>query len=709
MGTNEILHQSKVGLSESHDPHTAQKPTNYGVQMSNPFYTTTHIMKSIKQAMFVLTLSYFVTIVPFIDASQGSKEETSKILPGLQRKPVKYEWEEGYVDPEDELMAQEQSPPAHDVEEFGHIPVSEVEQSKGTKKPKKTVRFAEEVQVHYLPPVKKSPNFYEDESIFSLGQSSGKKGGRWDESPDVHEGTAAPFGTWRPNEPTLEPMTRKTVYSRESPPPPKFSPSTRQQAREDPFVLKSKNFGISDEESSESFAMSSKSKLASGSRAESPGLTEMGRNLGYDESEEASFEVTAGSKKEDPYNLDVQHGGEVPAYGRVEKPARLPSYRPITSLIVPKHVFPAWINGDEFSLAFSEENLSILDQLKKETGYFKPPVEKPKLKIVGGAKTAMPVCPPDAFRNERLLIGGHFSVTYVARHVKSGLPILRKDLVITVKQHAEFDMQYRMSRMTGFVPTIYCIRTDPLDHTYYRFDVLEGGKEKLEWPTAWKEYIPETEEIHQTRISPWNRITMKRIKPRKHIRPVSVFMEYVGGGDLYDFMAKFRAPAFKYLDGLLVIQYLAEVYAIISRIHELGVLHLDIKPENFVIGDDGHLRAIDFGLSVKKEEGLRAKAQGTPRYMAPEVHLRGLIDETADYFSYGVTMYVVYERHLNFYDITNAKFSPHTPLRLQEAIRGLTHNDPEIRRKYWINLPKKLPLFARVDWNEMNKRAYATS
>lgn len=55
----------------------------------------------------------------------------------------------------------------------------------------------------------------------------------------------------------------------------------------------------------------------------------------------------------------------------------------------------------------------------------------------------------------------------------------------------------------------------------------------------------------------------------------------------------------------------------IAEAHAHGLVHADLKPDNLVIGRDGRVRVVDFGLSRLAGEGPSATS-GTPEYMAPE-------------------------------------------------------------------------------------------
>ena len=88
-------------------------------------------------------------------------------------------------------------------------------------------------------------------------------------------------------------------------------------------------------------------------------------------------------------------------------------------------------------------------------------------------------------------------------------------------------------------------------------------------------------------------------------------------------------------------------------LHEQGWIHRDIKPDNFLVNEEGDVKLIDFALAARERKGLgklfgRTKVQGTRSYMAPE-QIRGKgLDARTDIYSFGCMLYELVSGRLPF-------------------------------------------------------------
>src|SRR5207247_345278 len=75
----------------------------------------------------------------------------------------------------------------------------------------------------------------------------------------------------------------------------------------------------------------------------------------------------------------------------------------------------------------------------------------------------------------------------------------------------------------------------------------------------------------------------------------------------------------------------------------LGVVHRDISPDNLMLGFDGHVKVIDFGIALVKNRQAPVTEFGTvkgkPPYMSPEQVKNEAMDRRSDVFSLAVVLH----------------------------------------------------------------------
>ncbi len=108
-------------------------------------------------------------------------------------------------------------------------------------------------------------------------------------------------------------------------------------------------------------------------------------------------------------------------------------------------------------------------------------------------------------------------------------------------------------------------------------------------------------------------------------------------------------------DGVRLVRLISDAARAVAYAHGQGIIHRDIKPENLMVrqqAKDLHLFVMDFGLarSVSSDArlSLSGTVVGTPAYMPPEQARGQRVDERADVYSLGATLYELLARRPPF-------------------------------------------------------------
>ncbi len=131
----------------------------------------------------------------------------------------------------------------------------------------------------------------------------------------------------------------------------------------------------------------------------------------------------------------------------------------------------------------------------------------------------------------------------------------------------------------------------------------------------------------------------------------------------------------------------------LGQLHRRNILHRDIKPENLLVGSDGELRLLDFGLAYCPglSEDEAHSLPGTPSYIAPEAFAGQPPDERQDLFATGVTLYRLLTGHYPYGEVEAfqqppsraptpaSRYRPDLPAWLDEILQKALANNPAQR------------------------------
>lgn len=120
-----------------------------------------------------------------------------------------------------------------------------------------------------------------------------------------------------------------------------------------------------------------------------------------------------------------------------------------------------------------------------------------------------------------------------------------------------------------------------------------------------------------------------------------VVLEFAQGGELFFFVANSG-----YFDQRVSRFYFKQILSGLNEVHQAGVTHRDLKPDNLLMDDAFNIKIADFGFAApivgRDGSGYLLTPLGTESYMAPEIHKQlPYKGEAVDLYAVGIILFIV--------------------------------------------------------------------
>ncbi|SOV17109.1 RAC-beta serine/threonine protein kinase [Plasmodium sp. gorilla clade G2] len=189
-------------------------------------------------------------------------------------------------------------------------------------------------------------------------------------------------------------------------------------------------------------------------------------------------------------------------------------------------------------------------------------------------------------------------------------------------------------------------------------------------------------------------------------------LEYCPGGELFFHLSKLREFSEE-----TAKFYSSEIILALEYLHELNIIYRDLKPENVLLDELGHIRLTDFGLSKEgiTETNLTKSLCGTPEYLAPEIIEQTGHGKAVDWWSLGIMLYEMLTGELPFNNSNRNILFESIKYEKLTYPKNLSPKAVDLLKKLFEKNPKKRlgsgstdaqeikkhPFFKNVNWDDV--------
>lgn len=147
------------------------------------------------------------------------------------------------------------------------------------------------------------------------------------------------------------------------------------------------------------------------------------------------------------------------------------------------------------------------------------------------------------------------------------------------------------------------------------------------------------------------------------------------------------------MDQKVFLDCFSQIIKAVKAVHSSGLLHLDLKPANILLTQQGHVKVSDFGLSTNKNTAATSHtspSRGSWECLSPEQLLQTTVSEATDIFALGIILYTyLFKEHPFIAEGDIAATQKNIQSATLPAKHSLPCSLPELEQLVFLMLSKK--------------------